>query len=252
MTHVIDGWTLNFSTWLKAASTYQLFNLVQTSFPVSFKVCFRSCGSSHSLVLCGAKDYPLSFHSCCQLHLRNLESVSAEVRKVRLRLFSLLLCELMCAQSCLTLWGPMDCMYPASFLCQWNFPGENTGAGCHFLLQGIFPTQGLNLSHPRLLHWQADSLPLNHLGSLFLRPTSCFMWLKWPKKSKRMCKWLRGLACSKSSNLHYHIFLCHLWVRKIPWRRKWQPTPVFLPGKSYGQRSLKGYSLGGRKEADMT
>ena len=32
------------------------------------------------------------------------------------------------------------------------------------------------------------------------------------------------------------------WVRKIPWRRKWQPTPVFLPGKSHGQRSLAGYS----------
>ena len=37
------------------------------------------------------------------------------------------------------------------------------------------------------------------------------------------------------------------WVRKIPWRRKWQPTPVFLPGKSHGQRSLEGYSLWGRK-----
>ena len=33
------------------------------------------------------------------------------------------------------------------------------------------------------------------------------------------------------------------WVRKIPWRRKWQPTPVFWPGKSHGQRSLVGYSL---------
>ena len=32
------------------------------------------------------------------------------------------------------------------------------------------------------------------------------------------------------------------WVMKIPWRRKWQPTPVFLPGKSHGQRSLMGYS----------
>jgi len=31
------------------------------------------------------------------------------------------------------------------------------------------------------------------------------------------------------------------WVRKIPWRRKWQPTPVFLPGKSQGQRGLVGY-----------
>ena len=32
------------------------------------------------------------------------------------------------------------------------------------------------------------------------------------------------------------------WVRKMPWRRKWQPTPVFLPGKSHGQRNLAGYS----------
>ena len=34
------------------------------------------------------------------------------------------------------------------------------------------------------------------------------------------------------------------WVRKIPWRRKWQPTPVFMPEESHGQRSLAGYSLG--------
>jgi len=32
------------------------------------------------------------------------------------------------------------------------------------------------------------------------------------------------------------------WVEKIPWRRVWQPTPVFLPGKFHGQRSLEGYS----------
>ena len=44
----------------------------------------------------------------------------------------------------------------------------------------------------------------------------------------------------------------HPWVRKIPWRRKWQPTPVFLPGKSYGQRSLVGYNPQGRKESDTT
>ena len=46
-----------------------------------------------------------------------------------------------------------------------NFPGKNTGVGCHFLLQGIFLTQGLNLC---LLCWQVDSLPLRHLGSLVL------------------------------------------------------------------------------------
>ena len=40
-------------------------------------------------------------------------------------------------------------------LCPWNFPWNNTGGDCHFLLQGIFPTKGLS---PHLLHWQADSL----------------------------------------------------------------------------------------------
>ena len=39
---------------------------------------------------------------------------------------------------------------------------------------------------------------------------------------------------------------------KIPWRRKWQPTPIFLPGKSRGQRSLAGYSPWSRKESDRT
>ena len=42
------------------------------------------------------------------------------------------------------------------------------------------------------------------------------------------------------------------WVRKIPWRRAWQPTPVFLLGECYRQRSLAGYSLQGRKELDTT
>ena len=42
------------------------------------------------------------------------------------------------------------------------------------------------------------------------------------------------------------------WVRKIPWRRIWQPTPVSLPGKSHGQRSLVGYSPWDRKELDRT
>ena len=41
------------------------------------------------------------------------------------------------------------------------------------------------------------------------------------------------------------------WVRKIVWRRKWQPILVFLPGKSHGQRSLAGYSPWGSKESDM-
>ena len=50
-------------------------------------------------------------------------------------------------------------LYPARLLRPWDFLGKNTGMSCYFLLQWIFLTQGLN---PRLLHWQANSLPLSH------------------------------------------------------------------------------------------
>ena len=42
------------------------------------------------------------------------------------------------------------------------------------------------------------------------------------------------------------------WVGKIPWRRAWQPIPVFLPGKFHGQSHLAGYSLCGCKESNTT
>ena len=42
------------------------------------------------------------------------------------------------------------------------------------------------------------------------------------------------------------------WVGKIPWRREWHPTPVFLPREFHGQRSLAGYSPWGHKESDTT
>ena len=51
------------------------------------------------------------------------------------------------AQSCLTLWGPMDCS--PRLLCPCDFPGKNIGVGCHSLLQGIFLTQEMNLGLPR-------------------------------------------------------------------------------------------------------
>ena len=57
--------------------------------------------------------------------------------------------------------GPLS----TRLLYSWDFSGKNTGAGCHFLLQGIFLTQGSNLLLLCLLHWQEDSVPLSHLGS---------------------------------------------------------------------------------------
>ena len=72
-------------------------------------------------------------------------------------------------------------MEPARLLCPWCFPGKSTGAGCHFLLQGIILTQGSSL---HLLHWQADSLPLSHPGSPYTHKISSF-WISFPFKSPR-------------------------------------------------------------------
>ena len=66
-----------------------------------------------------------------------------------------------CQKSCLTLCPPVDCSLPGSSV-HGIFSGKSTGVGCHFLLQGIFPTQE---SNPHLLHWQVDSLLLSHPGS---------------------------------------------------------------------------------------
>ena len=60
--------------------------------------------------------------------------------------------------------------------------------------------------------------------------------------------WLNG----KDSACQCRIRGFNPGVRKIPWRRKWQPTPVCLPGKSHGQRSLASYSPRVRKELDVT
>ena len=68
-------------------------------------------------------------------------------------------CACSVAQSCLTLCDPRTAT--CRLLCPWDWPSKSTEVGSHFLLQGIFPTQWSN-SH--LLHWQADSLPLSHLG----------------------------------------------------------------------------------------
>ena len=67
----------------------------------------------------------------------------------------------------------------------------------------------------------------------------CIYWLPW---------WLRWLSvCLQCRRPRFEP-----WVGKIPWRRKWQPTPGLLPGKSHGQRNLVDYSPWGRKESDTT
>ena len=71
----------------------------------------------------------------------------------------------------------------------------------------------------------------------------------------------RSQQSQKECTLAWHAYMSWVmietcgfdpWVAKIPWRRKWQPTPVFLPGEFHGQRSLVGYSPCGSKESDTT
>ena len=78
------------------------------------------------------------------------------------------LTEVSCCVSCSvcpTLCEPMDCSPPVGSFIHGVFQAKKTGAGCHFLLQGIIPTQGWNR---HLLHWQVDSLLLSHQGNPWL------------------------------------------------------------------------------------
>ena len=75
-----------------------------------------------------------------------------------------------------------------------------------------------------------------------------YLWIDKSNLSEGFPVWSAGeestFNAGDASSIH--------WVGKIPWRRKWQPTPVCLPEKSCGQRSLVGYSPWGCKESDVT
>ena len=147
--------------------------------------------------------------------------------------------------------------------------------GTHSLLQGIFLTQGSNLS---LLHCQQILYHLNYQGSISLLKLDCSTLnvvgrFKPPLNSSNFwcsCFQLKqdlsrhifsGGSDGKQSIwflrvdrtiLRMQVTQFYHWIRKIPWRRKWQPTLVFLPGKSHGQRSLLGYYPWSCKESDTT
>ena len=87
----------------------------------------------------------------------------------------------------------------------------------------------------------------DYKSHLYAYMTLCFLDL--PQFFSLYLKKIKGWVC-------YHLQCGRLgfdpWVGKIPWKGKWQPTPVFLPGESHGQRSLAGYSLWDHKESDTT
>ena len=105
----------------------------------------------------------------------------------------------------------------------------NTREQCQVLIWGMF--------HCLLEHWHLIRI-LSDLFACYF----CIMGLpRWRsgKESAYQCRRYRR-----------HRF--DLWVGKIPWSRKWQPTSTFLPGKFHGQRSLVSYSPWGCKESDTT
>ena len=83
------------------------------------------------------------------------------------------------------------------------------------------------------------------LGAWIFIYTYCFSVLLCYIWASLVAQWWR--ICLQPRRPRFHP-----WVGKIPWRREWQPTPVFLPGESQGQRSLVGYSPRGCKDSDKT
>ena len=121
-------------------------------------------------------------------------------------------------------------LWPARLFCPWDFPGKHTGVGCHFLLQGIFLTQGSNLC---FLHWQADSLPLDHQGSCaWTYPHNRKMGGKEPANG------LPQVFCSAATSRRRYCFLEDHTEATI--KRKW-----VIPVEGYANilPSLKNVSF---------
>ena len=114
-----------------------------------------------------------------------------------------------CAQSCPNLCDPVNCNSPG-ISWPWDCSGQNTGVGCHFLLQGIFPIQGSNLSLLLLCYWQADSLPLSHLWTPYINRFITVVLFT----HQQMAFWILYffLAIRKISAVNIHAFV---WARNL-------------------------------------
>ena len=131
-------------------------------------------------------------------------------------------------QSCPTLCNPWTVAYQAPT--SWNSPSKNTEVDCHFLLQGIFPTQGLNSTLLCLLNWQTGSLPLCHLSSVPIiiempfQVHILYLGLTWLQET-----WVQSLG--REDSLEKEMVTCS----------------SILAWECHGQRSLEDYSPWGGK-----
>ena len=108
-------------------------------------------------------------------------------------------CVLSCFTVCPTLCNPRDCR----LICPCDSPGKNTGVGSHALLQGIFPTWGLNWHLLCILHWQMGSLPLALPGKPPLSKQSCPTLKPNPETQSTL---LKVLPASPSHHLTQALF----------------------------------------------
>ena len=151
---------------------------------------------------------------------------------------------LVCALNCVWLWEFMDCSPPGSSVHR-IFPDKDTGVGCHFFLQGIFPTQGSNPHLLCLLHWQADSLPLSHwqysintvnisLNSLLCElPADKLPLFDFSGPASKIVWVYKRLASS-------HILRQNDWLLMLLWcSGKENIASVFLKGESFFQTKRK-------------
>ena len=116
------------------------------------------------------------------------------------------------------------------------------------LVENFIFESSLNYIGPSLITPEQESLDKNQPHPFLQFTLNCHKLLRpsclWnlPRLPRLLSVKESTCQCKKCQRLGFNS-----WVGKIPWRRKWQPTPVFLPGKSHGQRSLTCYSPWGLK-----
>ena len=132
-----------------------------------------------------------------------------------------------------------------------GFPKQEYWNGLPFLSPGDLPNPGIEPASPAR---QADSLPLSHLGSHLgevskfddlSHSSTLLTWkIPWMEEPGRLQS-IGSLSRTGLGDFTFTFTFMH-------WRRKWQPTPVFLPGESQGRGSLVGCRLWGHTESDTT
>ena len=148
-------------------------------------------------------------------------------------------------QSCPTLCNPVECSLPR-FLRPWNFPSKSAGVGCHFLLQGMFPTQRSNQCLP---HCRQMLYHLNHQGSsivdnLYIMTLSKSFWFFNPLSYKMVFPhWFSLFRTNAGTSVMYLMPLVNYTSRRVKWKM------ISISGEKFPHSLPKKLELGWNKTA---